>query len=81
MVWGKVSVDDDNKTIMISDEKGSTITDFFASVQSSARQNLLTKYYYELQNKEKPRYFIVRYYQNLKMENGGRLKKVHLQTI
>ena len=62
MVWGKVSVDHVNETIEIIDERGSTVTDFFSAVQSSSRLNLLTKYYYELQNKEKPRYFMqVRY--------------------
>lgn len=62
MVWGKVEVDDENETIQITDEHGSSITDFFSAVQGSARLNLLTKYYWELQNKEKPRYFMqVRY--------------------
>ena len=62
MVWGKVSIDHVNETIEIIDERGSTVTDFFSAVQGSSRLNLLTKYYYELQNKEKPRYFMqVRY--------------------
>ena len=62
MVWGKVEVDDEEETISITDEHGSTVTDFFSAVQGSSRLNLLTKYYYELQNKEKPRYFMqVRY--------------------
>lgn len=62
MVWGKVTVDDENKIVEIANEHGSTVTDFFSAVQGSTRFNLLTKYYYELQNKEKPRYFMqVRY--------------------
>lgn len=62
MVWGKVNVDHANRTIQVSDEHNSTITDFFSAVQGSSRLNLLTKYYFELQNKEKPRYFMqVRY--------------------
>lgn len=62
MVWGKIIVDDENETIQISNEHNSTITDFFSAVQGSARLNLLTKYYYELKNKEKSRYFMqVRY--------------------
>lgn len=62
MVWGKVTVDDENETIEIENQHRSTITDFFSAVQGSSRLNLLTKYYYELQNKEKPRYFMqVRY--------------------
>lgn len=62
MVWGQVEVDYPNKTIKISDNHGSTINDFFADVQRCSRLNLLTKYYYELTHKEKPRYFMqVRY--------------------
>lgn len=62
MVWGQVEVDYPNKTISISDSRGTTINDFFAAVQGCSRLNLLTKYYYELANKEKPRYFMqVRY--------------------
>lgn len=62
MVWGELHIDHQNKTIDIHDRKGSTITDFFSAVQGSSRLNLLTKYYHELSNKEKPRYFMqVRY--------------------
>lgn len=62
MVWGEVTVDHANQTINITDNRGSTVDDFFTDVQGSARLNLLTKYYYQLQNKEKPRYFMqVRY--------------------
>lgn len=62
MVWGKIEVDHKNRTIDIVDDKGSTITDFFEAVQGSSKHNLLTKYYHELQNKEKPRYLMqVRY--------------------
>lgn len=62
MVWGELNVDHQNETIDIFDDKGSTITDFFSAVQGSSRLNLLTKYYNELRNKDKPRYFMqVRY--------------------
>ncbi len=62
MVWGSIVVDDENETINIIDENGSSITDFFSAVQGSSRLNLLTKYYNELRNKDKPRYFMqVRY--------------------
>jgi len=62
MVWGKVIVDHINQTIEIVDERGSTISDFFHAVQGSERLNLLTKFYNQLQNKEKPRYLMqVRY--------------------
>ncbi len=62
MVWGKVDVDHQNQTIDITDDKGSTIDDFFDAVRGCSRLNLLTKYYHQLANKEKPRYFMqVRY--------------------
>lgn len=62
MVWGKVDVDNANQTINVTDNRGSTIDDFFEAVRGSARLNLLTRYYNELANREKPRYFMqVRY--------------------
>lgn len=62
MVWGEVTVDHTNQTISITDNKGSTVDDFVSDVQGASRLNLLTKYYYQLANKEKPRYFMqVRY--------------------
>ncbi|MCD8294050.1 MAG: hypothetical protein LUE27_02220 [Clostridia bacterium] len=62
MVWGKVEVDDANKTITISNEKGSTINDFFRDVKKSSKHNLLVKNYSELKPEEIPRYFMqIRY--------------------
>lgn len=62
LVFGKVIVDDQKKTIQIVDEKGSTISDFFNAVKSCAKHNLLTKNYCELQNVDIPRYLMqVRY--------------------
>ena len=62
MVWGKINIDHQNETIEIIDDNCSTVNDFFSDVQSSSRLNLLTKNYHELENKDKPRYFMqVRY--------------------
>lgn len=62
MVWGRVEVDEVNKTIIIHDDNGSTITDFFKDVKSCSHNNLLVKDYSTLKNKEIPRYFMqVRY--------------------
>lgn len=62
LVFGALTVDDEKKTIAISNQKSSTIKDFFDAVQSSAKHNLLTKNYDELKNKEIPRYLMqVRY--------------------
>ena len=62
MVWGRVELDHANKTIIIHDDKGSTIKDFFRDVKSCSRNNLLIKDYNNLDNKEIPRYFMqVRY--------------------
>lgn len=62
MVWGKVTVDHTNKTISITDNKGSTVYDFISDVQRASKFNLLEKDYNNLNNLEKPRYFMqVRY--------------------
>lgn len=62
LVFGALTVDHAHQTIMVADEHHSTIQDFFSAVQSCAKQNLLTKNYDELQNKEIPRYLMqVRY--------------------
>ena len=62
MVFGKLDVDDNNRTISITDEHNSSIEDFFNDVQSSSRHNLLVKDYRDLANYEIPRYLMqVRY--------------------
>lgn len=62
IVFGKISVDGENQTIQIVNEKGSTISDFFASVKNAENHNLLTREYTSLRNFEIPRYFMqVRY--------------------
>ena len=62
MVFGKLDTDEENHSLTISDEHGSTIADFFRDVQSSSRHNLLIKNYTDLANYEIPRYLMqVRY--------------------
>lgn len=62
MVWGEVTVDHTNQTIIVTNNKGSTVDDFVSDVQRASRLNLLTKRYNQLTNREKPRYFMqVRY--------------------
>lgn len=62
MVWGRVEVDEVNRTLIIHDDKGSTIEDFFRDVKSCSRNNLLVKDYADLGNNEISRYFMqVRY--------------------
>ena len=62
MVWGRIEVDEINRTLIIHDDNGSTIEDFFNDVKSCSRNNLLVKDYADLDNKEIPRYFMqVRY--------------------
>lgn len=62
MVWGRIEVDEDNKTLIIHDDNDSTIEDLFKDVKSCSRNNLLVKDYADLDNKEIPRYFMqVRY--------------------
>lgn len=62
MVWGRIEVDEVNQTLIIHNDNGSTIEDFFKDVKSCSRNNLLVKDYADLDNKEIPRYFMqVRY--------------------
>lgn len=62
MVWGRIEVDEINRTLIIHNDKGSSIEDFFKDVKSSSRNNLLVKDYADLDHKEIPRYFMqVRY--------------------
>lgn len=62
MVWGRIEIDETNQTLIIHNDHGSTIENFFDDVKRSARSNLLVMDYVELDNKEIPRYFMqVRY--------------------
>lgn len=62
MMWGRIEVDEVNRTLIIHDDKGSTIEDFFRDVKSCSRNNLLVKDYADLGNNEISRYFMqVRY--------------------
>lgn len=62
LMFGKLEVDDENRTIRVANEKNSSIQDFFRDVQSSAKHNLLVKDYGDLANHEIPRYLMqVRY--------------------
>lgn len=62
LLFGSLSVDSKNQTLIIADEKKSTIKDFVSDVKNSERHNLLTKDYDELKNREMPRYLMqVRY--------------------
>ena len=61
MVWGRLSVDHTNETLIINSDK-STVKDFISSVQASENKNILSKEYEELINNEIPRYYMqVRY--------------------
>lgn len=62
LAFGKLEVDDRNRTILVKDEHRSTILDFFHDVKNCARHNLLVKDYADLSSKYIPRYFMqVRY--------------------
>lgn len=62
LVFGKIEIDEEQHTINIVDEKGSTISDFFGTVKNAENHNLLTRDYTALRNFEIPRYFMqVRY--------------------
>jgi hypothetical protein len=61
MAWGNLSVDEENKTLVLESEK-STVQDFVKAVKASENKNILSKNYDEIPNFEIPRYFMqVRY--------------------
>jgi hypothetical protein len=57
-VWGKLTVDQENETIQISTEHGSSIKSLSDSVKASESKNILTKDYENLRNHEIPRYYM-----------------------
>ena len=57
-IWGKLTVDEENQTIIITTDHGSTIKSLSDSVKSSESKNILTKDYENLRNHEIPRYFM-----------------------
>ncbi len=62
LAFGRLSIDDGAATISITDERGSTIGDFFSCVKGATRHNLLTRNYEDLKPAEIPRYMMqVRY--------------------
>lgn len=56
MVWGKVSIVDDE--LLIKSSKGTSINDFINDVKICMTKNLLTKDYTELKNEDIPRYYM-----------------------
>jgi hypothetical protein len=61
MAWGNLTVDDNNKTLVLESNK-STIHDFIKAVKASEDKNILGKNHQDIKNFEIPRYFMqVRY--------------------
>lgn len=62
LAFGKVNINQDDGSISVEDENGSSIDDFFKDVKSCANHNLLTRDYQELKSADIPRYMMqVRY--------------------
>jgi hypothetical protein len=62
LVFGNLTIDDENRSLKIVDDKNSTIGSFFGAVKNSEMHNLLSLDYEDLVNSAKPRYFMqVRY--------------------
>lgn len=62
LVFGELTIDYHARSLCINNAKRSTIDDFFADVQNSAKHNLLVKDYCHLRNVDIPRYLMqVRY--------------------
>jgi hypothetical protein len=61
MAWGNLTVDEENKTLVLESAK-STVHDFVKAVKASENKNILGKNYGEIPNFEIPRYYMqVRY--------------------
>jgi hypothetical protein len=61
MAWGNLTVDEENKTLVLESTK-STVHDFVKAVKASENKNILGKNYGEIPNFEIPRYYMqVRY--------------------
>jgi hypothetical protein len=61
MAWGNLTIDEENKTLILESEK-STVHDFVKAVKASENKNILGRNYGEIANFEIPRYFMqVRY--------------------
>ena len=62
LVFGKITVDKNNKTIVVTNTEGTSIKDFFEAVQSCKERDLLGKNYEDLRAQDIPRYLMqVRY--------------------
>ena len=62
LVFGKITVDKNNKTIVVTNTEGASIKDFFEAVQSCKERDLLGKNYEDLRAQDIPRYLMqVRY--------------------
>ncbi|HHU33194.1 MAG TPA: hypothetical protein GXZ50_11135 [Clostridia bacterium] len=62
LLWGRLEIDHENKTIKVSNSKNISIDHFFAAVKKSEDKNLLTKDFNELSNEMISRYYMqVRY--------------------
>jgi hypothetical protein len=57
-IFGKVTIDNENHTLMITTEKNSSIKNITNSVFRSESRNLLSRDFSELENHEIPRYYM-----------------------
>ena len=61
MVWGNLTIDHVNQTLIITSQRN-IIDDFALAVQASENKNILSKDYNQIANKEIIRYYMqVRY--------------------
>lgn len=58
LLWGKLEIDDLNKTIKIVGAGKGTINDYVKDVKACTNKILLSKSYSELRNKDIPRYYM-----------------------
>lgn len=57
-IWGKLTVDDVNRTLIVTTDHEASISSLSTSVKNSESKNILTKNYSDLKNHEIPRYYM-----------------------
>ena len=69
LVWGKITINEDEKTLTVNCDKGTSINDFITDIKSCLSKNLLTKDYSQLKKSEIPRYYMQARYGSMYSKN------------
>jgi len=69
LVWGKITINEDEQTLIVNCDKGTSINDFITDIKSCLSKNLLTKDYSQLKKSEIPRYYMQARYGSMYSKN------------